>query len=134
MKLIFFFCLLFIFSCSAKQEIPKDILSQEKMEAVLWDMMRADDFVSIFERKDSTRTTKDKSTSLYQEVFRIHQTDRSQFEKSVNFYNLHPDLFKTVVDSLEKRKGNVSNEYYKPSHPADSLRTKFKHIPPPVKK
>lgn len=133
MKLIFFFCLLFIFSCSAKQEIPKDILPQVKMEAVLWDILRADEFVSNFGRKDTTRTAKDKSIYLYEEVFRIHKTNKSQFEKSVDFYNLHPDLFKMIVDSLEKRKGTVSNEYYKPSHPVDSIKTKFRHTPP-VKK
>lgn len=133
MRLIFFFCLLFIFSCSAKQEIPKDILPQVKMEAVLWDILRADEFVSNFGRKDTTRTTKEKSIYLYEEIFRIHKTNKLQFEKSVDFYNLHPDLFKTIVDSLEKRKANVSNEYYKPSQLSDSLRTKIRHAPP-VKK
>jgi hypothetical protein len=117
-------------SCSGKQEIPKDILSQVKMEAVLWDMLRTDEFVSNFGRKDTTHTTKDKSTYLYDEVFKIHKTDKSQFEKSVSFYNLHPDLLKPVVDSLEKRKARVSNEYYKPSKSSDSLRTKIKHTPP----
>jgi len=133
MKFIFFVGLLFIFSCSAKREVPDDILSQVKMEAVLWDMLRADEFVSNFERKDSSHTTKDKSTYLYEEIFRIHKTSKSQFEKSVSFYNLHPDLFKTIVDSLEKRKSGLSNEFYKPSKLSDSLKNKIKH-PAPFKK
>lgn len=128
MRILFFFALIFIYSCSSRQEIPVDILSQEKMGVIMWDMFRADEFVSNFGRRDSSHTVKDKSTYFYEEIFRIHKTNKSQFEKSITFYNLHPDLFKTVVDSLEKRRTNLSNEFYKPAS-VDSLKIKARHIP-----
>lgn len=132
---VFLFCgILFIFSCSSQEGIPANILSQEKMGAVLWDMLRADEFVSNFGRKDSAHTSKDKSTYLYEEIFRIHQTNKLQFGKSVNFYNLHPALFKTIIDSLEKKKAGISAEYNKPFQLADSLRIKAKHSTAPLKK
>lgn len=133
MRFILFLGLVFIFSCSGKKEIPADILSQDKMSEVMWDMLRADEFVSNFTRKDSSHSMKDKSTYLYEEIFKIHKINKSQFEKSVSFYNLHPDLFKIVVDSLEKRRAGISNEYYKPSLLSDSFRTKGRH-PAPLKK
>jgi len=123
MRLFLFFSLLFIFSCSTKDEIPSDILSRPKMQAVLWDMLRADELVLNFERKDTARSVKDKSTLLYDEIFRIHQTTKSQFEKSIAFYSKYPDQFKMVLDSMEKQKPTIIGESYKP-RPIDSLRAK----------
>ena len=128
MRLFLFFSLLFIFSCSSKQEIPPEILSRPKMHALLLDMLRADEFVLNFERKDSTRSIKDKSTLLYEEVFKIHKTTKSQFEKSIRFYSQHPDLFKVVLDSMEKLKPTIISESYKPH---DSLRNKKPALLPP---
>jgi uncharacterized protein DUF4296 len=128
MKLFFAFLLLFIFSCSSKHEIPNDILSQPKMQSILWDMLKADEFVSNYGRKDSTRSLKDKSTLLYEEIFNIHKTTKSQFEKSITFYSQHPDLFKSVLDSMEKQKPMIMGELYK-SHSTDSLHNKKTNLP-----
>jgi hypothetical protein len=123
--IIFFFMGMMIGSCSQKQVIPVDILAPVKMQAVLWDMLRADEYVSNYKRKDTVTSLKDKSTGLYDEVFRIHKITRSQFEKSINFYNLHPDLFKIVIDSLERKKSVLVQEPYRP-HAIDSLHKKIK--------
>src|SRR5580765_3099757 len=116
MKLLLFFLLLFIFACSSKHDIPSGILPRPKMQAILLDMLRADEFVLNFERKDTARSVTDKSTLLYEEVFRIHQTTKSQFEKSITFYSQHPDLFKIILDSMEKQKPTIIGESYK-HHP-----------------
>lgn len=123
MKPILFLLLLFILSCSSKHEIPPDVLPRPELQSILWDMLKADEFVLNFQRKDSTRTTKDKSTLLYEEIFRIHKTTKSQFEKSITFYSQHPDLFKDVLDSMEKQKSAIIGQSYKP-RPADSLHLK----------
>jgi len=116
---LFFFSMVVIFSCSRKQEVPAEILSPPRMQAVLWDMLRTDEFVSNYGRRDSSASVKDKSTRLYTEVFRIHNTTKSQFEKSIKFYNLHPDIFKIVVDSLDKKKSILSEAPY--MRPVDTL-------------
>jgi ribosomal protein S8 len=123
MRLLLIFFLLFIISCGQKQDIPPGILPQSKMQAVLWDMLRADEFVLNFERNDSSRTVKDKSTLLYEKIFTIHQITKSQFEKSVTFYSQHPDLFKVVLDSMEKQKTAIITESYRPRL-SDSFRLK----------
>ena len=89
------------------------------MQAVLWDMLRTDEFVSNYGRRDTSVSVKDRSTRLYTEIFRIHNTTKSQFEKSIKFYNLHPDIFKIVLDSLEKKKSILSEAPYR--HPVDTL-------------
>jgi hypothetical protein len=124
--ILFSFMVLIFISCSSKHKIPDGILGPPKMQAILWDILRADEFVLNYTRHDSSASLKDKSTRLYSEVFKIHNITRSQFEKSIDFYNLHPDLFKIVIDSLEKKKTDLNSQL--PSHTliADSLRKKIK--------
>ena len=43
------------FSCSEKDQ-KKDILPEKEMREVMWDMMRADQYVAAFLLKDSTHT------------------------------------------------------------------------------
>ena len=128
-SVLFFLICILIISCSPKHKIPDEILDPNRMQAVLWDMLRTDQFVSNYGRRDSTSSMKDKSTRLYTEVFKINKTTKSQFEKSIDFYNLHPDLFKIVLDSLEKKKNQLIHQqpYHPIAHPvaADSLRRKI---------
>jgi hypothetical protein len=109
------------FSCSEKQR-EGDVLSENKMRAVMWDMIRADQYVADFLLKDSTHNKKEESVKLYEEIFRIHKITREQFKKSLDYYSSQPDLFRPIVDSLAKRK----NEFTPPSTnthsiPVDSL-------------
>ena len=95
--------LLFILSCSNNEKLPKDVLPKKKMEAVLWDMMRADELVNLQYSKDTAVNRFDSSTRLYQQIFAIHSIDAHTFKKSFKYYQSHPDLLKPVFDSLQKR-------------------------------
>ena len=78
----FLFIILFIFTfgCIQDKKIPKDVLSQNEMRKVMWDLMRADAYVSDFIMKDSTRNQKAESTILYEKVFSIHATTEETFK------------------------------------------------------
>ena len=95
--------LLVAVACNRGPKLPKDILPQEKMEAVLWDMMRADEMVNLQYTKDTSINRLDSSTRLYQQVFALHATDAATFKKSFKYYQRNPDLLKPVFDSLQKR-------------------------------
>jgi Domain of unknown function (DUF4296) len=113
MKAFFILLLMLIItSCSPKNRIPQDVLQQPQMQAVLWDVLRADEFVMNYVKSDSMHNKKDESTKLYEEVFRIHKTNRGQFKKSIDFYNGHPDLLKVILDSLENRKNTILQDVY----------------------
>ena len=72
------------------------------MQAVVWDMMRADQFVTIlYLEKDSTLDRNTESIKLYQQVFRIHQISKEEFQQSLSFYRSHPALLKVIMDSLK---------------------------------
>ncbi|HKO82508.1 MAG TPA: hypothetical protein VJU78_18995, partial [Chitinophagaceae bacterium] len=50
MRRFFFILLIFPFAlaCSDKSEIPKGILSRKKMQEVMWDIIRAEEFLNGF--------------------------------------------------------------------------------------
>jgi hypothetical protein len=120
-----------IIACSGKNRIPKGVLSKEKMQVVLWDILRADEFVAGFVLpKDSTLDKKRESTLLYEQVFRIHQSSREEFKKSILFYQSHPSLFKIILDSLQARQSALAAEQNKPVRVDTGLIRKVKEINP----
>ena len=120
--------IILFFSC-AKNGGKPDVLPQNKMTAVMWDMIRADQYVSDFLLKDSTRNKKTESTRLYDEIFHIHKITPQQFKKSLTYYSSRPDLFRPIIDSLAKRKNESSP--FQPARPVkkDSLIRSFQHKP-----
>jgi hypothetical protein len=75
--------LFLLLSCTNKKDIPSGIIGREKMEQVLWDLMRADQFLGnyVFTRDSSKDRTKE-SLLYYERIFRLHQTNREEFERS----------------------------------------------------
>ena len=109
--LIIFCFFLFITGCKNKNKVPGGIIQQKKMQSILWDMMRADQFLGDFVlKKDSTLNKKIESIKLYGKVFAIHQISKEQFMKSFSFYKSHPALFKAIMDSLSQPKKMAIDE------------------------
>ena len=98
--LLFITLILLTFGCIQDKKIPKDIIPQNEMRKIMWDLMRADAYVATFIMKDSTRNQKTESAILYEKIFDIHSTSREAFKKSLAFYESRPDLFKAISDSL----------------------------------
>ena len=106
MKFFSFFLLVIFFSCSA-DKIPDDILAPEKMQEVLWDMIRADEFLVSYVIKDTSVNRKTESIKLYDKVFDVHDISKSAFEKSFKYYQLHPEILQPIMDSLNARKTDL---------------------------
>ena len=104
------------FGCIQDKKIPKDVLPQNEMRKVMWDLMRADAYVSTFIMKDSTKNQKTESAILYEKIFDIHSITQEAFKKSLAFYQERPDLFKAISDSLriDERKALEPQELKKP--------------------
>ena len=117
MRIFLLIFLLTFFGCIRNNRIPREVLSQNEMRKVMWDLMRADAYVSEFIMKDSTRDKKTESVLLYEKVFSIHSTTQEAFKKSLAFYESRPDLFKAISDSLrsdEKKVQEYQNYIKKP--------------------
>lgn len=92
--------LAFCWGCGHRNSIPGNILPPDQMRKIIWDMMRTDAYVSDFLAKDSSKNLSAESIRLYEEVFKLHHTNGDAFRKSLAFYQVHPDLFKVITDSL----------------------------------
>ena len=113
---LFISLIILTFGCIQDKKIPKDVLPQNEMRKVMWDLMRADAYVSTFIMKDSTKSQKTESAILYEKIFDIHSTTQEVFKKSLAFYQERPDLFKAISDSLriDERKALEPQELKKP--------------------
>ena len=126
--LITCFFLLF-FSCTNRDKVPDNVLSPKKMQSVLWDMLRADQFVATYVVKDTGLNKKQESIKLYQQVFQIHNISKEKFQKSLEFYQNRPDLLKVILDSIFNNQRTMMERLHQPRHDSlpnlDSLRKKL---------
>jgi hypothetical protein len=97
----------------------------------MWDLMRADAYVTDFIMKDSTCDKKVESIKLYEKIFSIHSTTRETFKKSLAFYQSRPDLLKVINDSLridEKKSQNPDEKKPQIDTPLRKMRLNKKLI------
>jgi hypothetical protein len=120
-ELLSLLAMLFIISCGEEEALPEDILPKQKMEAVLWDIILAGEYLSasIFVQ-DSALNKDSAKLKIYGRVFQVHQVTKSEFEKSYSYYRDHPELMRVIVDSLSKRQGVSSQPWH-----ADSIRRRL---------
>jgi hypothetical protein len=126
------FLLLGVVGCADKNRVPSGILSREKMEDVMWDMVQADQYAALYLARDSTRiSTKTETLRLYEQIFRLHEVSREEFRKSYQYYLDHPTLNQVLFDSLVSRGARLRTEAYSrpaPYHPPSSVAP----TPPPI--
>jgi hypothetical protein len=97
---------LVLFSCSGKkEEIPAEILSKEKFISVMIEMYMTEAKLSHSNIIDSP--TYKKGIKEYETIFKKFETDKSQVEKSIDYYTRQPELMREiqsrVLDSLNLR-------------------------------
>lgn len=114
MKFLLILSIIVFLSCTDKTRIPNGIISKQKMEKILWDMIQADRFSSQYLKKDSaTKNIKLENLKLYEQIFQIHGTSKEEFAKSFRFYLNRPDITKTIFDSLAAKANRRKEESYK---------------------
>ncbi len=104
MRYFFSFILLVSFmvlSCRQGKKEPAGLLPEKKLRAVVWDMMRADQFLADFVfSRDTSLNKLDESLLVYNRIYAIHQVTKEEFRQSFNYYRQHPDLLKSLLDSV----------------------------------
>jgi hypothetical protein len=88
-----------LFSC--KSSVPGDVLPPKKMQAVLWDVLQANEMAEYYGAADSTFKSLSKNTEYYQQVFAIHKISKEDFTRSLSYYENHPSRLKPILDSLQ---------------------------------
>ncbi len=99
-------------ACS-KGSVPRDIIPPNKMTPLVFDIIRADEFVTDFVLRDTSLKEKEQRIKMYEQVFLVHHTTHDAFYKSFRYYQQHPDINKVLFDSLVSfgnRKLNLNYE------------------------
>ena len=99
---LFGLLLVTIIACNDNKTLPEDVLSKDKMRSVMWDMLRADEWVSYEHTQDSATDRYKRSVELYQKVLQTNGVTASQFKKSFQYYQTRPALLKPLFDSLQR--------------------------------
>lgn len=97
--------LLFVGACGSDKKVPSAVLPPDKMQAVVQDLMRADQFVVSFALpKDSTLQKDVEKIKWYNRVLRIHNISEQQFKESFRYYQTRPDLMAEIMDSIARNE------------------------------
>ena len=105
--------LFFFYSC--KETIPSGVIKPAKMQEVLWDVLRAEALSQEIVKADSSRSVAAENIRLTQKIFLLHNITQQQFEKSYSYYTAHPDIMRTILDSIT---GQQSRKLYAPADTA----------------
>ena len=108
MREIFLGCLFIFVSCNSDSSVPSGILRPKDMEAIVWDLIAADQTAEFYLQKDSSLQPLKTHAEYYQQVFGIHKTSKENFQRSLLFYEQHPLLLKPVLDSLQQKGQRIS--------------------------
>lgn len=112
-------------ACSGKK-VPKGIMEPEKMQAVMWDMIRAGEMLNGFVLyRDTLTNAVQESQRWYQKIYELHGITKEEFIRSYEYYRGHPDLSRALFDSLaryEEKKEPVDTATVSPT--VDSLNGK----------
>ena len=103
-----------VFGCSKANKAPDDILSKQKMEVVLWDIIQAERFSVLYLLKDSSsKNVQLEKFRLYDQVFNLHKVSKDDFIKSYKYYLGRPDIAKVIFDSIAVKAERQKADSYK---------------------
>ena len=86
------------------------MIQPEKMEDVLWDVMRVQFLAEQKAAADTSVNQEEELNKLTEKVFSIHEVTVKKFDDSYNWYVKHPTLLKRIFDSMQVRKQKAFNE------------------------
>lgn len=64
-------------------------------------MFKADELYVRINANDSLDKSQTGNLKLYDQVFKAYGISKNQFYNSYQYYQSHPDLYKTLIDSVD---------------------------------
>lgn len=109
----FLLVILFLASCN-NADIPEDVLPPEKMGAVWYDVILADELTEFASITDSAYRQFSKRTGLYDTVLQLHKISKEQYKRSERFYQSRPDLMREIFDDLKSKTDTTVKKTARP--------------------
>lgn len=106
MRKLLAFTVIILFSIGCGNKRPSDVLPEDKMKAVMWDMLKTGEFLDgyVLYKGDSTLDRAATITAWHNKVYQLHNITKAQFDKSYAWYQDRPKMMKKMLDSLSKRQ------------------------------
>lgn len=102
-----------LFACKKKSNDNK-ILVINDMKTIVWDMTLADEWFNQISNTDSLQKTRKMNIQLYEQVFVSHKITKKIFYTSYQYYQLHPDKMKILIDSVSAYGERIKSSYKGP--------------------
>jgi len=113
MRMLFFvLAVLYMAGCANRDAVPGDIISKQKMETIIWQLIQSDEYINIRSVKDTTKKISAEKMKIYQQVFDLNGVSLAAFKKSYLFYMEHPNISKEMFDSIGARASRQHMEIY----------------------
>lgn len=111
-----FLCLVTFISCTSKNKKPAGVLEPGKMQAVLWDVIKADALTAEMTRIDSAKNAAEENLKMQRAIFSMHRVTKEEFEKSYRYYKENPGQLKVIMDSMiiQGERDRIKNYTVKP--------------------
>jgi hypothetical protein len=116
-------CLIFLLvSCGSKKVPEGKVLSTDKMQAVMWDILQAEAYTDLYLKKDSSKNIFLQNAALQKKVFLLHKISKEDFYKSYDYYSNHSAEMRILLDSIsvkaERNRSKMMEQKY--AHPSPS--------------
>ncbi|MHB1276951.1 MAG: DUF4296 domain-containing protein [Bacteroidia bacterium] len=93
-QILFASIVLFLASCQSNTAIPDDILPRETMKNILVEVNLVEGALKAnFILADSAKMV---APTLYEEIYKRHNTDAATFQKSMTWYFEHPEILEEI--------------------------------------
>jgi hypothetical protein len=99
-----------VLACKKKSDDAK-ILAINDMKTIIWDMTLADEWFNQISNTDSLHKNRKMNIQLYEQVFTSHNITKKNFYTSYQYYQLHPDKMKILIDSVCAYGDRINNSY-----------------------
>lgn len=99
MKNILFILVVLLAACNFSNK-GKPVVAFEKMQKVIWELMKTDDYYTRISLADTNLRGKHKNIELYEQVFQLNKISSKDFYTTIEYYEKHPILFKELMDSV----------------------------------
>jgi hypothetical protein len=98
-----------LLGCKDGDKLPSGILKPEKMETVMWDVVRADVFTGEYIKADSGKNLAQENIRLQKKIFAINNTTREEYYNSYEYYKSKPDMMRALLDTMVARVNRSRN-------------------------
>jgi len=113
--------ILFIFGCSNKNPVPKDLIPEDSLIRIIVDMHLAD--AILIEPSVQQKQMVINKSKFYNAVLKKHDISKDEFQKNLNYYSDNLEKFDSIYDKVIEEltviQGNLIT--------TDSLKTKSVH-------